>query len=167
MEQVAQMLAYGSALNLGKVEALMKDIAPDVMTHQPTGVMNHPAWTIAHLVHYHPAILCMLRGEVIADPGLHPDAPRFDAGSIPVDDVAACPTRDALLGQYRRGHQDAERLLQSVDGEVLQGKPGLPRWAKAFGTVEKALVYLMLYHESLHIGEIMVWRRAMGLPPLE
>lgn len=167
MNNVATMLAYGWGLNLSKLKALLADIAPHAMTHQPAGVVNHPAWTIAHLVHYHPAIVSMLRGEPVADPGLHADASRFDAGSTPVDDAGAYPQKEALLANYRRGHQEAERLLQQIGTDVLHRAPALQRWATAFGNVEKALVYLMLYHESLHIGQIMVWRRAMGLAPLE
>lgn len=157
----------GWHLNLAKAEALLADIPPDQITRQSPEVVNHPAWTLAHLIHYHPAIISLARGEAVADPATAPHAERYDAGSTPVDDPSLYPAKDALLAQYRAGHEEVVKLLKTAPSGRLTQPPGLPRWEQAFGTTRHALVYLMHYHESLHLGQVMVWRRAMGRPALE
>ncbi len=167
MSDVAELLIAGWLLNLKKAEELLADISADEMTRQPHGVVNHPAWTLAHLIHYHPAITSLARGQAVADPAAAPNANRYDAGSTPVDDPSLYLAKDALLARYRSGHAEVTKLLETAPPERLLQPPGLPRWEQAFTTTRHALVYLMHYHESLHIGQIMVWRRAMGRPPLE
>jgi len=153
--------------NLELAERLFRTISDEQMTAQPDGVVNHPAWTLAHLIHYYPAILSLAEGREILDPGKHPDAPRYDAGSAPVDDPSEYPSRSELLTRYRRGHEDVERALVGADLVLLERPPGLARWAQGFGSTARALGYLMVFHEADHLGQLAAWRRAMGWPPLD
>ena len=163
----AELLSAGWQQNRQQLEALFRDIPDDAMTRQAAGAINHPAWTLAHLIHYHPAILSLLRGQPVSDPATARHTERYDAGSTPVDDPSQYPGRDALLTAYRANHDEARQLLETVSTDTLSQPPGLPRWAEGFETTARALVYLMHVHEALHIGQLMVWRRAMGWPPLE
>ncbi len=167
MSEVNTLLMNGWRQNRQQLEALLTDVSTDGMTRQPHGVVNHPAWTIAHLIHYHPAILSLLRGEVVDDPATATDADLYDAGSTPVHDSSLYPDRQTLLERYCNHHEQVIELLAGVESATFDRPPGLPRWAEAFGTTDCALVYLMHVHEAMHIGQIMVWRRAMGWPPLE
>jgi hypothetical protein len=40
----------------------------------------------------------------------------------------------------------------------------LERWKATFPKVGSILGYLMLVHESTHLGQISMWRRVQGLP---
>ncbi|WP_419569571.1 hypothetical protein [Rheinheimera sp.] len=46
-------------------------------------------------------------------------------------------------------------------------QPDDERWAKQYPAVEFMLPDLLLHHESLHIGQISIWRRAAGLPAVK
>lgn len=164
---VVSVLLDGWQQNLAAMRRLWPTLPPDRITAQPQGVVNHPAWTVSHMNHYHPAILCMARGEPVSDPGLHSDAGRYDAGSTPVDDPGLYPTPQQLWQTYLAGHERIAVALAGAGDRLLNQPPGLPRWAASFATTATILSYLMVYHEATHIGQVMVWRRAMGMAPLE
>ncbi len=163
MDSEADLLIAGWRQNESKVRELMADVSGDDMATQPEGVVNHPAWTLAHLIHYHPAILRLARGLPVDDPGLEPNAELYDEGSTPMPDLALYPTRNELLNFYVDGHARVEKALHQAPRSRFGQAPGLRRWGKGFGTTGNALVYLMLVHEAQHIGQLMVWRRAMIL----
>ena len=167
MSEVNILLMAGWRQNRQQLEALLANVSTEDMTRQPHGVVNHPAWTIGHLIHYHPAILALLRGEAVADPATTPNADLYDAGSVPVDDASLYPDQGTLLERYHSNHEQVKKLLNGIESATFDQPPGLPRWAKGFETTARTLVYLMHVHEALHIGQLMVWRRAMGWPPLE
>jgi hypothetical protein len=167
MTTCPDILLAGWKRNLDKTMELLAGIPNGRAAEQPGGVINHPAWTLAHLNHYHPAILSLVAGEPVHDPGDHPDAPRFDAGSTPVADPDQYPALPTLIADYRNGHEQIDRAMRDMAPAQLQQPPGLARWVKPLATTAGALNYLMLYHESTHIGQIMVWRRAAGFAPCE
>lgn len=157
------LLIAGWQHNLDLAERLYADIPDHPMTSQPGGLPNHPAWTLAHLLHYHPAILALARGETVSDPGEHPDAHRYDAGSTPVDDPAAYPPKAELLDRYRRNHDAVAQALRDAPADRLDQQPGLARWVRTFPTTGAALQYLMVFHEAQHLGEVTAWRRPANL----
>lgn len=142
---------------------LLEAVPEDRLTYQPAGDVSHPAWIFCHLGLYHPAILSLARGDAVADPGKHPDAAKYDEGTTPVSDASRYPANRELLQRYRTAHEKIEQALQRSGDSVLLKPAGLPRWEKAFGTTSNALTYLMLYHESVHLGQISMWRRVQGL----
>lgn len=161
------LLLVGWRQNFERTETLIESVPAQRMTTQPNGMANHPAWTLAHLIHYHPAILSVVRAEAVSDPGQHPDAPRYDAGSTPIDDPTEYPSKRALMADYRGGHDLVAEALTSMSVAQLQQPPRLARWASHFGDSAELLTYLMIYHEATHLGQIMAWRRLMGWPPIE
>lgn len=163
MDGLVDALRFSWRFNLDQVESLLNDVPADRMTDQSGGVVNHPAWTLHHLNHYHPAILSLIHNQPVDDPARHPDAPRYDEGSVPVNDPAAYLAQAELLAAYRDGHQRVANALAAMEAAHLALPPQLPRWASAFGTTGRVLQYLMVIHESHHIGQIMAWRRAAGL----
>jgi len=139
---------------------LISRLPAEDATRQPHAAINHPAWTLGHLCHYHPAALCLIQGQSVADPACQPEADLFDAGSIPVAEVSAYPAWAELLTRYRQGHKRIREALASMSVDVLAQPPGLPRWMKSFGTTENALLYLLVHHEAIHTGQLLAWCRA-------
>ena len=43
-------VTYLYGFNLGRAETLVKDLSTEQMAAQPGGVINHPAWSLGHLV---------------------------------------------------------------------------------------------------------------------
>lgn len=146
-----------------QARSLLEGVAADQYVLQPGGVVNHPAWTLSHLIHYHPAILSLVQGRPVQDPATSPKADLYDEGSTPQPDASLYLPGDALVASYMEGHQTILIALQQAAADNFDKPPGLERWAKAFPTAADTLVYLMLLHESQHLGQLMVWRRAMKL----
>jgi len=142
--------------------ALVNDLTDEQMIMRPGGNMNHPAWILGHMAMYHPVTVQLLNGEPVDDPK---NDPTFGfAGHGPVDDIAKYGSKQELVSWFAEGHEKVAQALLAAEPEAFQQKPTLERWAKMYPTVEFMLPDLLLHHESLHIGQISIWRRAAGLP---
>jgi len=161
--RVSGLLRQGVDSNRKIARHLFATIPAERATEQPAGVVNHAAWTIAHLNHYHPAILDLIQGRAVRDPGQHPDAARYDAGSTPTADPGAYPAWADLAARYNRAHDGIHEALGSVSHQALAQPPKLERWAEAFADTASALQYLLVHHEALHLGALTVWCRVTGL----
>jgi hypothetical protein len=141
---------------------LVADLSDADMVSQPAAgtVMNHPAWTLSHLASYHGALAAMLKGEPFADPLTSP----FARGSRPSADPAAYRPKETLVREYLQGHELVGTTLAATPPAVLDRPIPLERWRERFPTVGDAIVYLMLSHEAMHLGQVSAWRRAGGRP---
>jgi hypothetical protein len=158
------LLLHSWNVNLDYGLRLVDDLSGQLMVHQPSPGMNHPAWVLCHLCHYHPAIQALAAGEPCPDPAQHLDAPRFDEGSMPAPDPTQYPDKAELVGRFRQGHGEIAVAVERMNIERLNEPVSLERWRPLFGTTGVALAYLMLTHESGHLGQVSAWRRAQGLP---
>lgn len=144
-------------LHLKFLRRMVSDLDEEQMVCQPKNLPNHAAWTIGHLVHS-----CeQIAGEVGLSPWLPEDwGKRFGTGSTPVDDRAAYPDREALLRALEDGKDRLSRALEVSD----LGQP-LPdvRYRDRFPTVGHAVIHIRCGHTALHLGQLTVWRRVMGL----
>jgi hypothetical protein len=145
--------------------ALVEDLTDAQMVLRPGGNMNHPAWILGHVSIYHPVVVQLLKGEPIDDPK---DNMMFGfAGHGPLDDIAKYGGKQTILTRYADGHERVAQALLAAPAEAFIRKPTLDRWAKNYPTVEFMLPDLLLHHESIHIGQISIWRRAAGLPAVK
>jgi len=143
---------------------LVSDVAPEQMVAQPvSGVtMNHAAWIISHLNVYMPIMVALLQRRPFEDPMEH----RYGQKSKVVNDLKEYPPKGELLAEYSRLHDDAQRALEDADGRIFGEENPLLRWKSMHPTVGDQLVTLMVKHESMHLGQLSAWRRAMGLAPV-
>jgi hypothetical protein len=144
--------------------ALVSDLTDEQFVTRPGGNMNHPAWILGHISQYHPVTLQLLAGEPVDDPK---NDPLFGfAGHGPVDDIAAYGSKQAVVSRFEAGHEQVAHALLTAKPQAFRQPPSLERWAKAYPTVEFMLPDLLIHHESMHIGQISIWRRAAGLKGL-
>lgn len=142
--------------------ALLEDLTDEQMVLRPGDNMNHPAWIVGHVAAYHPVVVQLLRGEPVDDPK---DDPLFGfAGHGPLDEIGPYGGKQTLIERFKAGHEQVALALLAAKPEDFMRPPSLHRWAKLFPTVEFMLPDLLIYHESMHIGQISIWRRAAGLP---
>ena len=142
--------------------ALVDDLSDEQMVQRPGGNMNHPAWMLGHVSLYHPVTLQLLAGEPVDDP--KNDSLYGFAGHGPVDDIKAYGSKESIVAWFADGHENVAQALLAAKPQAFRRPPSLERWAKMYPTVEFMLPDLLLHHESLHIGQISIWRRAAGLP---
>ncbi len=155
-----ESLLYSWGKNGDYASRLVADVPDDRMAHQPAAAMNHPAWVLCHLNIYHPVIVALLRGQTFDDPKGH----QFGMQSKPVADGSVYPAKNELIGAFTRGHDEVAQALRAADPSALDADMSLERWKPVMPKVGIALGYLMFLHESIHLGQISVWRRVQGLP---
>ena len=154
-----QHLLFVYGMNLKRAGRLVDDLTEEQMVAQPSGVINHPAWTLGHLGATSDALAGML-----GLPSTFPDAWREACrmGSIPSGEAADYPGKAELLEQLRAQHQRVAEAVAAVDGERLQ-QPTPPRLRERFPTIGDFATALMTMHEGHHLGQLAAWRRALGL----
>jgi hypothetical protein len=141
--------------------ALTDDLTDAQMVTRPGGNMNHAAWILGHVSLYHPATVALLAGKPFADPKL--DELFGFAGKGPQDDIACYGSKQKIISHFTEGHEQVAQALLSAPPEAFTGPPSLERWAASYPNVGFMLPDLLLHHESLHIGQLSIWRRAAGL----
>lgn len=150
-------------LHLEFLRRLVSDLNDEQMVTQPDNALNHAAWTIGHLIYS-----CQsLGGELGVLPWLPDDWDKqFGTGSTPIDDAEKYPDKVSLLQ-----HLD-EAKLKLTAGLEESGESGLTmplpdvRYRDRFPTIGHAVVHILSGHTALHLGQLIVWRRAMRLPAI-
>ena len=148
-------------LTLDYLRHLLADVEGDLLTRQPPGVVNHPAWTIGHLIYSAQAI----GGELGLDPWLPADwQVRFGTGSTP--QPTGYETKDYLLAALTDAQTRLTNRLHEL-GEAAMSQP-LPdiRYRSTLPTLGHAVLHILTAHTSTHLGQLIIWRRAAGLPLL-
>ena len=109
-----QHLLFVYGVNLKRADSLVDDLTDEQMVAQPSGVINHPAWTLGHLGAGSDALAGMLGLQ-----STFPDAWRdaFRRASIPSGDAADYPSKEQLLEQLRAQHDRVCEAIAAVDAE--------------------------------------------------
>jgi hypothetical protein len=139
------------------------EVAPPDMVAQPNGIMNHPAWVIGHLT-----FACQLLGGAIGLPSWLPNdwAKRFGTGSVPVADASLYETKTDALAILRDAQVRITQAVAQMDDSRLDEPFPDESYRDVFPTIRHALTQVLVGHTANHIGQLSVWRRAMGLPPM-
>ncbi len=154
-----ESLLIGWDRNLDYAKKLVADLSDEQMMLQPRPGMNHPAWTFSHMNIYHEVIAQLASGGTFPDPREH----RFGMLSKPEAEASLYGTKQSIIGQYEQGHARVAEALRNTSAATLERPMPLERWKKLFPKAGSALGYLMLVHESTHLGQISAWRRVQGL----
>lgn len=159
MAPVLHSFAYGIAF----LREQVGDVSAADMVALPAEVPNHPAWTIGHL-----AFICEAIGGVV---GLSPWLPegwagRYGPGSVPVADAGAYEGKERLLAVLGEACERVRGAVEGLDDAALDRAFPDASYQEVFPTVRHALVQVLVGHTAYHVGQVGVWRRAMGLPGL-
>jgi hypothetical protein len=125
--------------------------------------MNHPSWVLGHLT-----FACQLLGGVIGLSEWLPDdwAARFGPGSVPVADVSRYEAKDDALAIMGEAQFRITRAVEQLGDTILDQPFPDESYREVFPTVRHALTQVLGGHTGYHIGQIAMWRKAMGLPPV-
>ena len=151
---------YG--FNLMNAETLVKDVSAEQMVGQPNGVVNHPAWSLGHLV-----VAANSLGQVLGLTSTLPDGwdKTFATGGEPSALVSDFPSKEEILGALKEQHERNTEAIKKLDPASLAAPHPNEDMRSYFPTVGDMVVFLMTGHEMDHLGQIAAWRRAMGLGP--
>lgn len=149
------------AMNLGYAQTLAQDVAPEEMTLQPSGIPNHAAWTLGHLVlAADGAAKYMGQGSTIPENY----AELFGQGTTPSTDAKIYPDKETLLKQLAEQHARATAAFETVSDDIMNEQFPNEQMRSLFPTVGDLIIYLMTSHGAGHNGQFSAWRRALGKP---
>lgn len=126
---------------------------------------NHPVFLFGHLSLY-PALLAELTGlpkDTVAVPEHYPAL--FQIGSPCHDDPSGeiYPKLPEVSERFLNGTRAILELLPQIEMSALTKELENPSRRERFGTVGAFVVYVLLAHPQVHLGQLSVWRRCMGL----
>ena len=157
MEPILFSIAY----SVGYIADQVSDIESSKMTQQPNGVVNHPSWIIGHF-----AFAFQVAGSIIGVPGWLPEDwnARYGQGSKPTTDRSAYESKDEALEIMRDSHKRLAAAVGALDDTTLDQPFPDASLHYVFPTIRQALTQILGGHSGYHIGQLVEWRRAMGMP---
>lgn len=137
------------------------DLSDEDIVLQPTGVPNHAAWTLGHVIYSCQA----MAGELGVPPWLPADwESRFGYGSSPTAVVSQRPSKAALLTALGEASKRLRAALLGMD-QISLAEPLPDEQARELlPTKGHALLQVVAAHTAYHAGQLAVWRRAIGRP---
>ena len=154
------------AFNLRYAKELVVDVEEFMMTKSPaTGLENHPAFTLGHLVSGAALTSKYLGGPYDLSPDWEDLFKRKGPGDprLPEANFALYPTKKLLLDELTKQHHLVENLIRNLD-EAQFKSPTKWRFDQHLPTLGDLLFFMCITHESMHLGQLAGWRRAMALP---
>jgi hypothetical protein len=142
------------------VNQTVADLPEERMAEQPHGLVNHPAWTLAHL-DFSAVFLLTLLGDTSVSIDQR-DMAHIGPGSKPLPDRDLYPAKSVLLAQLADHHAQA---AAAVERDFLASfHQESPEFLRGFSpTVGPIILYLLTAHEPYHLAQISDWRKAAGL----
>ena len=152
--------AYDLQLVIAK--RLTDDIPEDQMCAQPHDLVNHPAWSLGHMITAAYSV-----GTAIGIEGSPPDGwtEIFKTGGTPSEDRSLFPSKAELLAELEKVHEIWKATLPTVASSVLDAEQPNENMRASFPTVGALIAFIMTSHEMDHLGQIAAWRRGAGLGP--
>ncbi len=157
-------LLNGFELNAAYTRELVRDVDELDMTAQPNGIINHPAFTIGHLISAMGLSIKLLGQPYEMPEGWDEIFRRTGPGDPqrPTANAALFPNKTALLLEFDKKYNQLVQLIERVDQEKWNETH---QWklASFMPTTGELLYFQCLMHHSWHIGQLAEWRRAMNL----
>src|SRR5262249_46712352 len=148
---------------LGYCKLLSKDIDEAKMAESPAPGVNHPAWILTHL-----AIATDFAARLLGEPAKCPKEwhQNCGPGSKLMSDRSSYASKRELLTALEAGHARVSEAAAKTTEEARQ-KPHSIELAilkQALPTVGEVGADLMTTHAGIHLGQLSMWRRMMGMP---
>lgn len=168
-DQVTRSIGSACQATLGisvnYARSLLKEIEPGDFAHMPMPGFNHPAFCYGHLSLY-PNTWFEFIGrpdaciELPFDPGI------YSKGAECVEQDGRYASMEVITSSFFQGHERMLEILPGIEPEVFdKAIPEESRYRDFFGTVGNAINFMTGAHIMMHLGQVSMWRRAMGLPP--
>lgn len=149
---------------LGYCRRLAADIREDEMSLQPVAGVHTPVWILGHLATTLDYGLKPLGQPMLCSKRWHV---QFGPGSSDTAKLEAPPTKEELLQAIAAGHAALLAASITADPVAMNQPHGLAVLANSpIQTVGDLIAHLMTTHFATHLGQLSVWRRVTGRPPL-
>ena len=139
----------------------LQDIPPEKWCEAPESLHMHPASIIGHMV----ASYVMARTGLGGDASLPAGWPDGLATTTAAElDASQYPAKDAMLAALDEHRAGLLAMLEAATAEGLAQPLPDEKMRPFIPTVGVMLLLSLTVHESLHLGQLSAWRRAMDMP---
>ena len=144
----------------------VSQINPDDADVDPTGDLKTPRWQVGHLLVGDLFAAAMIE-LAVGEPSLESLLPAFGPGSDPHSVPADAPTLAELLAAKSAIEGPLAEAVAAADAGQFTGPHGV-EFLSGWPLVSKSdlLAHLLSTHFATDLGELAMWRRARGIPPL-
>jgi hypothetical protein len=171
VSKIGPVIASSGSLALGYAERLLKDVRPEQfgrLARVGGQVLqsNHPAFIFGHLSLYPDRVLTQLQRTPLGVPPGY--ATLFAAGCECKDDAdgSLYPPMQELTERFFAGYRAAVAAVAAADdAPLIRPNPAEGRLRELFPTLGPVFSFYLGGHVFSHLGQMSVWRRAVGLPP--
>ncbi len=137
----------------------VKDVPDERLAEQPAGVVNHAAWTLGHLVWGCHQDLVELGGVS--------DLPEswttlFGTGSTPQAEREVYPDRETLVASLHGARAALVAALERAGPDGMERAVSVEMIRPYLPTVGHLVTQIVVAHTAYHVGQLSIWRRAMG-----
>ena len=145
----------------GYCRMLVEDVADERLAEQPLPNVNHPAWTLAHL-----AVTAERGSKLLGGEAKLPEDwwTKFGPGSKTTSVRADYPSKQELLEAMHSGFERFRTAAANATAEQLAAPSQHPRTKDKLPLVSDLAAFLLTGHFGVHIGQLTMWRRMIGLP---
>ena len=161
---LGSMIAADLRMSIGYAEKLCLDIPPDTFGHIPIKNVNHPLFNIGHLGLYAENTLGLIGREDLAlkiDPG---QVELFKNGAPCLEQDGCYPSKDRVLKNFVDRYKIlADELPRVTDEFFTRPNPMSGQLPEMLPTVGAVVMFMCGSHLQMHLGQISVWRRVMGM----
>lgn len=154
------------AWNLAYADALTGDVPADLWARSGgPGLENHPAWTLGHLV----TGSALVAADLGIDPGLPAGWDELfqrqgpSDRRLPAEDEDRYPDREPVFGRLASLHAEVAGKLEGAGPAYLDAREAW-RFDGYLPTNADSLLFMLVAHENVHLGQLGCWRRRFGLP---
>ena len=149
----------------GMLKNYLEGLEPDRWYWQPAEGINHVAWQVGHLAFaQHALCLKRVRGESPDDESFIPASfiDRYRRGSTPSDNPAENASVEEIMAVLDGVYDRTVSELSTFTDEQLDRPidPPHPMFHTVLGGIEWAP-----QHEFIHVGQVILLRRLMGIEP--
>jgi hypothetical protein len=149
----------------GFLLALVEDMRDAPLTFPTPRGGNHPLWVLGHITLAEAQLTNMVTGG--NTPPLEHWMPIFGPRTTPTSDASAYPNLDEVLSTFHATRAKTLATLASLtDADLDQPAPGCPPDAVEHLGTKGKIFFAILFHSSIHSGQVADARRAAGRSPM-
>ena len=166
MDQVVLTIINQYDFNLRYARELVVDLSEEQMSCVPAkGLVNHPAFTLGHLISGSALLVEDLGGEFDMKEQWSELFLRNGPGDprLPDSDRRKFPSKEELLQELTRQHNKVKNMLENLTEDKLKESVKW-RFSEFMPTTSDLIMFMCINHEAMHLGQLAAWRRAMDLP---
>lgn len=130
---------------------LIKGLTPDLARQRPPHSFDSCWELIHHMVVWQNAVLHTLKGEKVDWKNV------FATDWLKEDQMTIDSDFHELVKKFEAGLDESKELIKTIDLDLV-----LPFWEEF---TAREGIFVILQHNSYHVGQIIAVRRVLGFPP--